>query len=421
MNDRSGQNIEQECEAIARRARAGSRRLAAMDADERAKLLRAMAAGIEKSAGAIEQANRADMEAGKKAGLAPAMLDRLLLTPERISAMARGLRDVADQPDPLGATLETIRRPNGLEIRKVRAPMGVILVIYESRPNVTADAAGLCFKAGSACILRGGSEAAQSNRAIVDAMLGATGDVGDAVQLVPTTDRAAVRALLQLDQWIDMVVPRGGEGLIRAVAESSRIPVLKHYKGVCHVYVDEAADLEMALRIAVNAKCQRPGVCNAMETLLAHRDVADVFLPRFFEATRGHKLEIRGCERTRAILPDAKAATDEDWTTEYLDMILSVRIVDDIEQAIDHIETHGSRHSDAIVTEDAQAAERFTRDVDSATVYVNASTRFTDGAEFGKGAEVGISTDKLHARGPCGVEELTTYKYVIQGRGQIRE
>ncbi len=421
---------------LAARARAAARRVAAMSAPERAEAIGFMGDAIDGATAAIQRANSEDMAAAKGAGLSGAMLDRLLLTPQRIKAMADGVRAVAAQRDPLGVVLETHKRPNGLIIEKVRAPIGVILVIYESRPNVTADAAALCLKSGNACILRGGSEAIRSNTAILEAMIPQTAARSDsaprpgalpggAVQLVPVTDRAAVHELLQLDQYIDLVVPRGGEGLIRAVAEKSRIPVLKHYKGVCHTYIDAAADLDMALSIAVNAKCQRPGVCNAMETLLVHEKVAEAFLPRFAEAVRPHKLELRADDRARAIFEKAgapaKPATEEDWFTEYLDMILSVRIVPDVAAAIDHIEHYGSRHSDAIVTTNGAAAEQFTREVDSATVYVNASTRFTDGAEFGKGAEVGISTDKLHARGPCGVEELTTYKYIIRGKGQIRE
>lgn len=415
--------LTHQLDSIVDDARIGARALLSMTTAEKNAALRAMADGIRAGSGAICSANALDCEAGRRAGLSDAILDRLLLTPDRVEAIAVALDEIAALPDPVGAILETNNRPNGLVIEKVRVPIGVLLIIYESRPNVTADAAALCFKAGNAVILRGGKEAAQSNRAILDAMLAPLGDgfVRGAIQLVPMIDRAAVGALLSMAGKIDLVIPRGGEGLIRAVAEQSKIPVLKHYKGVCHVYVDRDADPEMALAIAVNAKCQRPGVCNAMETLLVHRDVAGGFLPRFFEATRPFHVELRGCERTRAILPGALPATEADWKEEYLDQICAVRVVDDLGRAIEHIETHGSHHSDAIVTRDEAAAEQFLREVDSATVYVNASTRFTDGAAFGKGAEIGISTDKLHARGPCGLEELTTYKYVIRGAGQVRE
>lgn len=434
--------LETQIESIAQRARAAARRLAMLTPDARRAALLAMAEGLKSNAAAIQRANDEDTAAARSASISPAFLDRLTLNQGRIDAMVRAVREIADQPDTLGATLETITRPNGLVINKIRVPIGVVAIIYESRPNVTADAAAICFKAGSACILRGGSEAARTNAAVLESMLSdsdssrhASEGEGrvrgsssaqpptDAIQLIPTTDRAAVQALLQFDQHIDLVIPRGGESLIRAVAENSRIPVLKHYKGVCHVYVDAHADLDMALAIAVNAKCQRPGVCNAMETLLVHESVAPAFLPRFFEATRPFNLELRADEAARRLLPRdpaVVAATDEDWSTEHLAQIANVRVVPDVGGAIDQIEAYGSRHSDAIVTADPAAADRFRREVDSATVYVNASTRFTDGAEFGKGAEIGVSTDKLHARGPCGVEELTTYKYVVEGVGQVR-
>ncbi len=412
-------------EELGRRARGAARRLVSLDAASRAGVIRAMAEGICAGAGAILGANRSDVADARAAGLSGPMLDRLLLDEARLEATARAVREVADLADRLGEPIDTVRRPNGLVIEKVRVPIGVIAVIYESRPNVTADAGAICFKAGNACILRGGSESTRSNRAILEAMLaGAPGAMrgllAESILLVPTPERAAVQELLRLDRFIDLVVPRGGDGLIRAVAEHSRIPVLKHYKGVCHLYVHDDADLDMALRIAVNAKCQRPGVCNAIETLLVHGAVAAEFLPRFEGATRAHALEIRGDERTRAILPGAARATEDDWRAEYLDLILAVRVVGGLDEAVEHIEAYGSRHTDAIVTRSAVAAGRFAREVDSATVCVNASTRFADGGEFGKGAEIGISTDKLHARGPCGVEELTTYKYVVRGAGQVR-
>ena len=379
-----------------------------------------MAAALIESRDSIGAANKRDCESAKAAGLSAALMDRLLLDASRIEAMADVLRRVAALPDPLGVDLAVIRRPNGLTIRKVRVPLGVVAVIYESRPNVTADAAAVCFKAGNAVILRGGSEAAASNAAIHEAMTAVVCLPADAIQMVPTTDRAAVRTLLGLDQMIDLVIPRGGESLIRAVAEQSRIPVLKHYKGVCHVYVDRAADLDMALAIAVDAKCRRPGVCNAMETLLVHEAVAEAFLPRLADTMDAEGVELRGDERTRALVPMASPASERDWSEEYLDLVLAVRVVGDLEAAMRHIDQYGTRHSDVIVTADDEAARRFTTEVDSAAVYVNASCRFTDGAEFGLGAEIGISTDKLHARGPCGVEALTTYKYVIEGNGQVR-
>jgi glutamate-5-semialdehyde dehydrogenase len=410
--------------SLASNARAAFRQLARLSADDRRRIVHAMADGIEQNHQPIIDANAHDLDAASKAGLSGAMIDRLRLDAKRIAAMVEGVHQVADLPDMLGKRISRYENPRGMAIERVRVPLGVVLMIYESRPNVTADAAALCFKAGNAVILRGGSEAVNSNRAIAEAMLHAAGEAGmpaHAIQLVPTTDRAAVRELLQLEGFIDLVIPRGGEGLIRAVAESSRIPVMKHYKGVCHVYVDRAADLDMAMAIAVNAKCQRPGVCNAMETLLVHEDVADAFLPRVGEALREWGVEIRGDERVCNLIAGARPASEDDWEAEYLDLILAVRVVRDLDEAITHIEKYGSRHTDAIVTEDEDAAQRFLHEVDSASVFVNLSTRFSDGSEFGLGAEIGISTDKLHARGPCGIEALTTYKYVSRGTGQVRE
>ena len=412
--------IDEQILEMGRRARSAAPDVAGLDAGTRNGVLEAMAAALIESRDAIAAANARDCEAANAAGLSAALVDRLLLDASRIEAMADGIRQVAALPDSLGVDLAVIRRPNGLTIRKVRVPLGVVAVIYESRPNVTADAAAICFKAGNAVILRGGSEAAASNAAICEALTAVASLPADAVQMIPTTDRAAVRALLGLDRMIDLVIPRGGESLIRAVAEQSRIPVLKHYKGVCHVYVDRAADLDMAVAIAVDAKCSRPGVCNAMETLLVHEAVAEAFLPRLADAMDAGGVELRGDERTRALVPTASPASESDWFEEYLDLILAVRVVGDVEAAMTHIDHYGTRHSDVIVTADPAAARRFTTGVDSAAVYVNASSRFTDGAEFGMGAEIGISTDKLHARGPCGVEALTTYKYVIEGNGQVR-
>lgn len=408
---------------LTEQAAAASRMLAGLSTDAKNRILQQMASGILGHDEAILTANARDLEAARAAGLSPAMLDRLTLDHGRIEAMAEGLRQVAALPDPVGDELSVVHRPNGLVIRKVRVPLGVIVVIYESRPNVTADAAGLCFKSGNAVILRGGSEAVNSNAAIWEAMLEAGRSAGlpaNAIQMVQTPDREAVHALLQQEQHVDLVIPRGGESLIRAVAEHSRVPVLKHYKGVCHVYVDRDADLKMAQDIVINAKCQRPGVCNAMETLLVHEEIAEAFLPNVAKELVARGVELRGDERTCRIVDQAKPADESDWSEEYLDLIAAVRVVASLDAAIDHIEQYGTHHSDVIVTNDDAAAQRFTHDVDSATVYVNASSRFTDGYEFGMGAEIGISTDKLHARGPCGLEELTTYKYIIQGTGQVR-
>ncbi len=385
--------------------------------------LLAMADAIHAQRHAIQAANARDVEQAHAGGLASALIDRLTLTGARIDGMVKGIREVAALPDPVGKRLWKRTRPNGLVIEKRRVPLGVVAIIFESRPNVTADAAVLCIKTSNAVILRGGKEAIHSNLAIADALRQGGASAGlptNAVQLIATTDREAVRELVQMDDRVDVVIPRGGESLIRAVVGHARIPVLKHYKGVCHVFVDATADLHMALAIVENAKCQRPGVCNAMETLLVHQSVARAFLPKLAALAARRKVELRGCEATRTVLPDCAPATDEDWTTEYLDLILSVRVVRDLDSAIAHINTYGSHHSDAIVTSDAANAKRFLKEVDSAAVYVNASTRFTDGGEFGMGAEMGISTDKLHARGPMGLEELTTYKYVVTGDGQIR-
>ncbi|MCH8822491.1 MAG: glutamate-5-semialdehyde dehydrogenase [Planctomycetes bacterium] len=417
-------NINKYIFQMGQQAQQAARQLAALDTATKNCVLLAMADGITNNHSDITSANTRDLEAGRAAGLTDAMLDRLALDDDRIKAMAAGLKQIAELPDPIGQVLSVNNRPNGLTIHKVRVGLGVIAMIYESRPNVTADAAGLCFKAGSAVILRGGSEAQHSNAVIFNAMQSAGISAGlpeHAIQLIDTTDRAAVHELLQLDKFVDLVIPRGGESLIRAVAEHSKVPVLKHYKGVCHVYVDREADLDMASKIVINAKCQRPGVCNAAETLLVHEEVAQQFLPHITKELLSHNVELRGDERTQQIVEEVKPATEEDWTTEYLDLILSIRVVENLTAAIEHINNYGSHHSDVIVTADEDAASQFTRDVDSATVYINASCRFTDGFEFGMGAEIGISTDKFHARGPCGLNELTTYKYIIKGTGQIRK
>ena len=419
---------------LAKQAKAASRELSRLPTAGKNACLLAMAGGLERSAAAIKDANALDMEVGAKMGLTSAMLDRLKLDDKRIAAMAKGLREVAALPDPVGRVLDERVRPNGLKLRKVSTPIGVVVIIYESRPNVTADAASLCFKSGNATILRGGKEALNSNLAIARIMIEAgkrtlAAFPEHAIQVVPTTDREAIKELLSLTQYVDLCMPRGGEGLIRAVAECSKVPVIKHYKGVCHVYVDADADLKMAEAIALNAKVQRPAVCNAMETLLVDRKVAGSFLPVMGQRLCESNVKLRADAEAEAILNSAlrtphceiKRATELDWFTEYNDYILNVRVVDGVREAIDHINHYGSAHSDSIVTRDEKRAQQFLGEVDSATVYWNASTRFTDGGEFGMGAEIGISTDKFHARGPCGLQELCSYKYVVHGNGQVRD
>ncbi|MBP7826593.1 MAG: glutamate-5-semialdehyde dehydrogenase [Verrucomicrobia bacterium] len=417
---------------LAIQAKHASRELAKLHAAEKNACLQAMADALEQNTIALQAANARDLEVATQLGLSTAMQDRLRLDAKRIAGMARGLREVAALPDPVGRVLHERVRPNGLQLRKIATPIGVVVIIYESRPNVTADAASLCFKAGNATILRGGKEALNSNqliaRIMIDAARGPLPTFPEhAIQVVPTTDREAIPALLSLTQYVDLCMPRGGEGLIRAVAECSKVPVIKHYKGVCHVYVDGQADLEMATAIVMNAKCQRPAVCNAIETLLVDCQLAPAFLPPIARQLRAQRVELRVDDQAAAILKpvlagaEIKWATEADWFTEYNDYILNVRVVDGVEAAITHINQYGSAHSDSIVTADAAAAERFLAGVDSATVYWNASTRFTDGGEFGMGAEIGISTDKIGARGPMGLEELTSYKWVGIGNGQIRE
>ncbi|MCA9668082.1 MAG: glutamate-5-semialdehyde dehydrogenase [Myxococcales bacterium] len=417
-------DLHQQMVAMADRAKAGARALAALETAERDALLEGMARGLEVAREAILAANAEDVRDGERSGLSSALLDRLRLDDRRIAAMAEGIREMIALADPLGEVLETRERPSGLRIEKVRVPIGVIGIIYESRPNVTADAAALCIKAGNAVILRGGRESLRSNRAIAGALVsGAEGLPEGALQLVDTPDRDAVRELCEMTGRVDLLIPRGGEGLIEAVTRMARVPVIKHYKGVCHVYVDASADIEAALAIVENAKCQRPGVCNAMETMLVHAGIAERFLPEAARRLSARGVELRGDEATRALcaqVADIKAASEDDWSAEYLDLILAVRVVDDLDAAISHIARYGSQHSDAIVARDEHAQRRFAREVDSAAVYINASTRFTDGGEFGMGAEIGISTDKLHARGPMGLPELTTYKYVARGDGLIR-
>jgi len=409
---------------IARRARAAARGLAKLSSREKDDALKLIAGNLRARTEFILERNRGDVERAREAGLSGAMIDRLTLTEDRIEAMAAGIEEIVSLSDPVGEVLGMWKRPNGLRIGKVRVPIGVVGFIYESRPNVTVDAAGLCIKSGNAIILRGGSEAIDSNSAIADVVADSLGKAGlpaDAVQLLRTIDREAVGILLKMDEYIDLIIPRGGKGLIDLVMQNSTIPVIMHYDGVCHTYVDEFADLGMAEKICMNAKVQRPGVCNAMETMLVHSQVAGEFLPGMAEKLAEAGVEVRGCEKTREILPDAAEAADEDWVTEYLDLILSVKVVDSIEEAIEHIAEFGSAHSDAIVTESYQKAQQFLDEVDSSAVFVNASTRFNDGFEFGLGAEIGISTNRLHCRGPMGLEELTTTKYVVYGSGQVRE
>jgi glutamate-5-semialdehyde dehydrogenase len=418
---------------LAKQAKVASRQLAKLTTEQKNSCLLAMATALEKNATAIKLANSLDMEGGVKAGLSTAMLDRLKLEDARIAAMAKGLREVAGLADPVGKILNERTRPNGLKLQKISTPIGVVVIIYESRPNVTADAASLCFKAGNATILRGGKEALNSNQVIANTMIEAGKTALSefpefAIQVVTTTDREAIRELLSLTQYVDLCMPRGGEGLIRAVAECSKVPVIKHYKGVCHVYVDADADLNMAQAISLNAKVQRPAVCNAMETLLIDSKIARSFLPSIAgELARKH-VQLRVDERVEELLNSEVAkedlairrATEQDFFTEYNDYILNVRVVDGVQEAIDHINYYGSAHSDSIVTKNEAHARQFLSEVDSATVYWNASTRFTDGGEFGMGAEIGISTDKIGARGPMGLDELTSYKWLGIGTGQVR-
>lgn len=413
-----------EMEAVARRARDAAGRVARLPADVRIGAVAAMADAVEEHREPIVAANRRDLDAAERAGLTAAMVDRLRMDDAGVRKLAGAIREVAGQSDPVGEVTESWERPNGLRVARMRIPLGVLLMIYESRPNVTADAAALCLMAGNAVILRGGSEAFHTNRALATALRSAlerSGVPADAVQLVGTTDRGAVDVLLRQEAFIDLVIPRGGEGLIRAVVEKSRIPVLKHYKGVCHVYVDEGADVDEAAAIVLNAKAQRPGVCNAAETLLVHSDAAPEALPRIAARLWDAGVELRGCERTREILGDSVVpATEDDWYAEYLDLILAVRVVDGMDQAVEHIARYGSDHTEAILTRDQERARRFVAAVQSSTVVVNASTRFADGGELGLGAEIGISTSRLHAFGPMGARELTTTKFVVFGDGQVR-
>jgi glutamate-5-semialdehyde dehydrogenase len=411
--------IQQTIHQMGRQARGAAYALAQLTSEGKNAILRAMAAAIREATPELLSANAKDLAAGTEKDLSAAMLDRLRLDEARIEAMAAGIEQVATLPDPVGQVMEKWTRPNGIEIEQVRVPIGTIGIIYESRPNVTADAAALCFKTGNATILRGGSEAIHSNRAIA-AALGSAGAPEHSIQLIPFTDRESVAVLAGMDQWLDLIIPRGGKGLIETVVSLARMPVIKHYDGICHLFVDKAADIDMAVSLTVDAKTQKCGVCNALETLLVHRDVAKEFLPKAAAALRSKHVELRGCEETHTILTGITAATEEDWSTEYLDLILSIKIVGSLDEAVSHINRYGSHHTDTIVSADETAAERFLRTVDSACVFHNVSNRFADGGEFGFGAEIGISTDKLHARGPMGLRELTSYQYRVRGNGQVK-
>ena len=412
-------NIQETIYQMGRQARAAAHQLAQLTTEEKNVILRAMANAIRRNASALIEANRLDLANGSEKGLSTAMLDRLMLDAHRIETMAAGIDQVATLPDPVGQILESWEQPNGIRIEQVRVPIGTIGIIYESRPNVTADAAVLCFKTGNATILRGGSEAIHSNRAIA-AALAEAGAPENSIQLIPFTDRESVAVLAGMDQWLDLIIPRGGKGLIETVVSLARMPVIKHYDGICHLFTDVDADQEMAVSLTVNAKTHKPGVCNALETLLVHRDVAATFLPKVAAALEAKGVELRGCEKTCAILTNINSASEEDWRTEYLDLILAIKVVDSFEDAVVHINHYGSHHTDVIVTRNEFTAERFLRVIDSACVFHNVSTRFADGGEFGFGAEIGISTDKLHARGPMGLRELTSYQYRVRGDGQIR-
>ena len=400
-----------------------AQQVARLNSNQKNEILLEMAENILKNRELILKANEIDIKSGKEKNLSEAMLDRLLLTPERINSMANALKEVVQLPDPIGRISDMRIRPNQLQVEMMSIPLGVIAIIYEARPNVTSDAAGLCLKSGNAVILRGGSEAFNSSNAIVEAMHSGLDKYGidkAAITFIPTTDRQAMVELLKLDQYIDLVIPRGGEGLIRFVAENSRIPVIKHYKGICHLYVDKDADFEMAIRLLIDGKTSRPGVCNALETLLVHKDIASQFLPMAGKALSAKGVEIHGCSITKSILPDTILASEKDYDTEYLALKISVKVVDNIEDAVNHIAIHGSNHTDVIVTNNLRTSQQFIREVNSSSVMVNASSRFADGGEMGLGAEIGISTTKLHAYGPMGLEALTTRKFVVIGDGQTR-
>lgn len=416
-------SIEETIKNLAIEAKVAARQVASLSTTAKNRVLCNMAAALIAKKALIQAENEKDLAAGRAKGLSAAMLDRLALTDKTIDSMVTGLTEVAALPDPVGEVSEMVQRPSGITVGRMRVPLGVIAMIYESRPNVTVDAAALCLKAGNGVVLRGGSEAIHSNLAlakVLQEVLSAEGVNPAAVQVIPVTDREAITAMLQLEEQIDLVIPRGGEGLIRFVSENSRIPVLKHYKGVCHLFVDESGDFDMAVNIVMNGKTQRPGVCNALETLLVHEKAAPVFLPMVCEKLGAAKVQIRGCERTRAIVPTVTPALPSDWGMEFLDLILAVKVVDDLDAAMEHIVRYGSLHTEVIVTNNYAHAQRFLREVDASAVMVNASTRFNDGGQFGLGAEIGISTTKLHAYGPMGLKELTTKKFIVYGSGQVR-
>ena len=416
-------SVQNTVESLAVAAKKAARKLAFESTTRKNNVLLRMAETLQEQKEFIQSENEKDLLAGREKGLSDAMLDRLALTDKVIDTMVDGLHEVAALPDPVGEIEEMIRRPNGLMVGRMRIPLGVIGMIYESRPNVTVDAAALCLKSGNAVILRGGSEAIHSNLALAKVLQEALASENinpAAIQIIPVTDREAVNVLLSMEEHLDLIIPRGGEGLIRFVAQNSRIPVLKHYKGVCHVFVDSKADFTAAAEIIMNGKTQRPGVCNALETLLVHQDIAADFLPQIGTRLVAAGVEIRGCPQTQNILADIKSATEDDWYAEFLDLILAVRVVDNLDAAMDHIDTYGSQHTEVIVTADYTNAQRFIKEVDASAVMVNASTRFSDGGQFGLGAEIGISTTKLHAYGPMGLKELTARKFIVYGEGQIR-
>ena len=421
----SPEKIHEVVYTMGRQARTAAHALANLHADQKNVILQAMAAELRVQSRQILSANARDLEEGEKNGLTGAMLDRLRLDESRLESVAGGVEQVAELSDPVGDVLDERERPNGIRIQQIRVPIGVIGIIYESRPNVTSDAAVLCLKSGNATILRGGSEAIHSNRAIAAALQEGGEKKGlppHSIQLIPFTDRESVKEMASMDRYLDLIIPRGGKGLIETVVSLARMPVIKHYDGICHVFIDEAADLKMARRIALDAKTQKPSVCNALETLLVHEAVAEEFLPAVAEDLEARKVELRGCPQVQAILGGrVVAANEEDWDTEYLDYILAVKVVDSVADAVTHINRHGSQHTDCIVTSDEENAERFLREIDSACVFHNVSTRFSDGEEFGFGAEIGISTDKLHARGPMALRELTSYQYRVRGAGQVKD
>jgi glutamate-5-semialdehyde dehydrogenase len=417
-------SIQSKIMEMAYAARTASKKIATCSSDQKNASLVKIAEKLKQNTSLIQNENKKDLNVAKEKRLSIAMIDRLTITDGTIASMIQGLQEVVQLPDPVGTTSASWKRPNQLQISRMRIPLGVIGIIYESRPNVTIDAAGLCLKAGNAVILRGGSEAIHSNQALAKTIHEALAETGlpeEIVQVVPIPDREAVTWLLHQEEYIDLIIPRGGESLIRFVVENSKIPVLKHYKGVCHVYVDDGADLEMAEKICFNSKVHRPGVCNAMETMLVHKNIAERFLPVIGNRFSDARVEIRGCSETCRILPKSKPAMEEDWPEEFLDLILAVKVVEDMNSAIEHIRKYGSNHTEAIVTQNYSRAQKFLKEVDSSVVLVNASTRFNDGGQLGLGAEIGISTSKLHAFGPMGVEELTTTKFIVLGEGQIRE